>query len=521
MQRQDVIRKMESGTGWDVIVIGGGATGLGIALEASSRGYSCLLLEQSDFAKATSSKSTKLIHGGVRYLAQGNIALVREASLERGLLFRNAPHLVKDQSFLLPVYTYIELLKFTIGLKLYDWISGRSSIGPSVFISRKKTLERLPNLHPAGILGAVQYHDGRFDDARLAVNLAQSVFDAGGFAINYMQVTGLLKDDAGFINGVDVKDMESGGQYRLNAKAVINATGVFADDILQMDASGASRLICASQGVHIVLDKKFLASDEALMIPETPDGRILFAVPWHNKVVVGTTDIPVKQVSLEPVAMEKEIDFILATASRYLLHKPVKKDILSVYAGLRPLAAPQGERKKTKEISRSHVIRVSDSNLFTMLGGKWTTYRKMGQDMIDHVEKKLHWPPATSVTASLHIHGFSNDLNAALPFHDYGSDAAGIIQLMEEHPDGWISKTLGIHQAQVTWAVKEEMARTVDDVLSRRTRALLLDARESVRMSVTVATMMARLLHKDQQWINEQVMRFKEIAGNYILEETT
>jgi glycerol-3-phosphate dehydrogenase len=518
MHRQDVIKKIESNPGWDIIVIGGGATGLGIALEASSRGYACLLLEQSDFAKATSSKSTKLIHGGVRYLAQGNIALVREASLERGLLLRNAPHLVKDQSFLLPVYTYTELLKFTIGLKLYDWIAGRSSIGPSVFISRKKTLKRLPNLDPAGLLGAVQYHDGQFDDARLAVNLAQSVFDAGGFAVNYMQVTGLLKDDAGFTNGVNVKDLESGGLYRLNAKAVINATGVFADDILQMDAAGTSRLICASQGVHIVLDKKFLASEEALMIPETPDGRILFAVPWHNRVIVGTTDIPVKQVSLEPVAMESEISFILATASRYLLHKPGRNDILSVFAGLRPLAAPQGERKKTKEISRSHVIRVSDSNLFTILGGKWTTYRKMGEDMMDRVEKKLNWRSKKSVTPLLHIHGYTENANTKEPFDIYGSDAGNILRLMEENPAGWISKSLNIHEAQVIWAVQEEMARTVDDVLSRRTRALLLDAGESVRMSVTVATIMARLLNKDQQWINEQARQFKELAGNYMPE---
>ncbi len=504
---------------WDVIVIGGGATGLGIAMDAVSRGYKTILLEGSDFAKGTSSRSTKLVHGGVRYLAQGDIKLVREASIERGLLCRNAPHLVKNQTFVIPIYTYWDRLKYTIGLKLYDWIAGRLTLGSSVFISRRKTLEALPGIKSENLLGGVLYHDGQFDDSRLAINLVQSIVANGGCAINYTKVTGLLKDKDGKVSGVIATDTESRSELRLNGKAVINATGVFVDDILNMDKPGAEKTICVSQGVHLVLDKKFYPSEHALMIPETSDGRVLFAVPWHDKVVLGTTDTPVQEASLEPRALEKEINFILDTAAGYLSIKPQRSDVLSVFAGLRPLAAPKQGEQKTKEISRSHKIIVSPSNLFTILGGKWTTYRKMGEDMVDRIEKHLEWTHKKNATAGMHIHGYAEKMNWDDPFYFYGSDALQIKNRINGTANQWISESLKIHPMQVQWAVENEMARTVEDVLSRRTRALLLNARESIRIAPEVAAIMARSLGRDEEWIHSEVEQYTKLAQEYILKQ--
>jgi glycerol-3-phosphate dehydrogenase len=502
---------------WDIVVIGGGASGLGIALDAITRGYKVLLVEQSDFAKGTSSRSTKLVHGGVRYLAQGDIRLVREASIERGLLHRNAPHLVKDQTFIVPVYTLWDRLKYTIGLKLYDRIAGKLRLGPSNFISRKGTIAKLPGIRTEGLKGGVVYHDGQFDDSRLAINLVQSIWENGGDAINYTKVTGLLKNEQGHISGVAVTDIETGQSHSFKAKAVVNATGVFVDDIHQMDAPGSRKSICVSQGVHIVLDKSFFPSDDALMIPNTSDGRVLFAVPWHDKVVVGTTDTPIEEASLEPQALEKEINFILETAANYFTRPPQRSDVLSVFAGLRPLAAPQKVGQKTKEISRSHKIIVSSSHLFTILGGKWTTYRKMGEDMVNRIEQDLSWPHKKPGTASLHIHGYANDMNWQDPFYFYGSDAQLLRQQINGTANEWLSNELKIHRQQVIWAVQHEMARTVEDVLSRRTRALLLDARESRRIAPEVASIMATALGKDKQWENEQVASFNQLVEQYIL----
>jgi glycerol-3-phosphate dehydrogenase len=516
-KRPTSIKQIEEVTLWDILVIGGGATGLGIALDAVSRGYKTLLLEQADFAKGTSSRSTKLVHGGVRYLAQGELRLVREASIERGLLHRNAPHLVKNQTFIIPLYSYWDRLKYTIGLKLYDWIAGRLSLGASVFISQKETIKHLPNIKTQGLIGGVLYHDGQFDDSRLAINLVQSIFDHGGYALNYVRVNGLLKDHNNKISGVVARDTETGIDYRIQSKAVINATGVFVDDILKMDNAAAPKSICVSQGVHLVLDKKFFPSDDALMIPATSDGRVLFAVPWHNKVVVGTTDTPVEHASLEPVALEKEIKFILQTAGEYFTQVPQRSDVLSVFAGLRPLAAPQGGQQKTKEISRSHKIIVSPSRLYTILGGKWTTYRKMGEDMVDRIEKTIGWPHRATTTSDMKIHGHDKPAIAGDAFSFYGSDAGNVKALMNGDARQWISEGLQIHQSQVIWAVKEEMARTVEDVLARRTRALLLDARESIRISRTVAEIMAKALDKDEDWVRQQVSKYGEMAGKYVL----
>ena len=502
---------------WDILIIGGGATGLGIALDAVSRGYKTLLVEGSDFAKGTSSRSTKLVHGGVRYLAQGDLRLVREASVERGLLCRNAPHLVKNQTFIIPVYSHWDKLKFTIGLKIYDWISGKLTLGPSVFISRQKAIKALPGVESKGLLGGVLYHDGQFDDSRLAINLVQSIIERHGCAVNYCKVTGLLKNKEDKIEGAVVEDKEANLTYGVKARAVVNATGVFVDDILQMDNASAPKSICVSQGVHLVLDKKFYPSSHALMIPETSDGRVLFAVPWHDKVVVGTTDTPVDEASLEPKALEKEISFILETAGSYLTQKPTRLDVLSVFAGLRPLAAPKQGEQKTKEISRSHKIIVSSSNLFTILGGKWTTFRKMGEDMVNRIENRLGWQHRKPATASLPIHGYTQKINWNDPFYFYGSDAGQLTQSMNGSTGIWISEDLKIHKVQVRWAVEHEMARTVEDVLSRRTRALLLDARESIRICPEVARLMAEVLGKDEAWIESEVKQYTRLAEQYLL----
>lgn len=518
IERTSLIAKIKDpAVEWDILVIGGGATGLGIALDAAARGYKTLLVEQSDFAKGTSSRSTKLVHGGVRYLAQGDIRLVREASIERGLLYRNAPHLVKDQTFIVPVYSLWDRLKYTIGLKLYDRIAGRLRLGPSIFITRNETIKKLPGIKTTGLKGAVEYHDGQFDDSRLAINLAQTILENGGVAINYVQVTGLLKDPAGLLSGATLMDMESGQTFAVKTKAVVNATGVFVDDILQMDKPGSDKSICVSQGVHLVLDKSFHPSADALMIPETSDGRVLFAVPWHDKVVVGTTDTPVDEASLEPTALEKEINFILETASAYFTKKPARSDVLSVFAGLRPLAAPKKGEQKTKEISRSHKIIISPSHLFTILGGKWTTYRKMGEDMVNKIEKELNWKRLSSATGSLHIHGYAATTDWNDPFYFYGSDAGSLRRQMNGDANLWISEELKIHKAQIKWAVEQEMARTLEDVLSRRTRALLLNAKESKRIAPDVAAVMAAALGKDDKWKEEQVKAFTQLAEQYVL----
>lgn len=502
---------------WDILVIGGGATGLGVALDAVSRGYKTLLIDQADFAKGTSSRSTKLIHGGVRYLAQGNIRLVREASVERGLLARNAPHLVKDQTFIIPVYSYWDLTKYTVGLKLYDWISGKLSLGASSLISRKKTLESVPGIKPEGLLGGVMYHDGQFDDSRLAINLVQTILENGGCPVNYMKVVGLLKGQDKKINGAVIEDAESGKKYPIKTRSVVNATGVFVDTIMQMDNSSGKKTICVSQGVHLVLDKKFYPSSHALVIPKTSDGRVLFAVPWHNRVVTGTTDTLISEPSLEPHALEEEITFILDTIASYLTVKPQRSDVLSVFAGLRPLAAPKEGKQKTKEISRSHKIIVSPSKLITILGGKWTTYRKMGEDVVDRIEKELNWQHIKTRTATMHICGYKKEVNWNDPLYFYGSDTVKIRLLINETASDWISESLYIHKIQVIWAVKYEMARTVEDVLSRRTRALILNARESIRIAPEVAKIMAAELNRDEQWISNQVIEYTKLANQYIL----
>lgn len=520
MKREELLKKISDPSKvWDVVVIGGGATGLGVAVDAVTRGYSVALFELEDFAKATSSRSTKLVHGGVRYLAQGDVSLVLEALHERGLLKKNAPHLVKNQSFVIPNYRYWDNFLYTVGLTLYDILAGGLSLGRSKYQSHKKTVQHLPTIRTEGLKGGVVYHDGQFDDSRLAVNLAQSCVENGGCPINRMQVTGILHSAEGTANGVKVKDLMSGQEYEVKAKAVINATGIFVDSIMEMDVPTHEHMVRPSQGVHLVLDKSFLQSDYAIMIPKTDDGRVLFAVPWHDKVVVGTTDTVRDKPELEPQALEQEIEFILNTAGRYMSRKPQRKDVLSVFAGLRPLAAPKKEGKSTKEISRSHKIFVSKNKLVTITGGKWTTYRKMAEDTVDKVVSLRLLEKRECVTKNFHIHGYRPDPDLNNHLYIYGSDISAIKALMESDQ----SMAEKLHPkydytvAEVVWAVREEMALDVEDVLARRVRLLFLDARIAVEVAPKVAQIIAKELGYDQDWIDQQVKDFSDLSKHYIL----
>ena len=517
-QRATLLHQLTGPADWDLLVIGGGATGLGVALDGLSRGYRTLLLEQADYAKGTSSRSTKLVHGGVRYLAQGDVGLVREALHERGRLLRNAPHLVKNQDFIIPSYSWWGAPFYTIGLKLYDLLAGRRSFGASRYLGKAETRRRLPNLDPRGLRGGVLYHDGQFDDARLAINLAQTAIEQGGTLLNYFQVGGLLKDARGQINGVVATDQETGRVYELKAKVVVNATGVFVDDILRLDEPGARPLVRPSQGVHLVLDHAFLPGPDALMIPKTDDGRVLFAVPWHGRLVLGTTDTPLDERRLEPTALEEEIDFILRTAARYLVRAPRRADVLSLYAGLRPLAAPPDGATKTKEISRSHKILVSAAGLLTITGGKWTTYRRMGQDVVDRAVALGRLPQAASQTADLPIHGAQPTPDHGPYLAVYGSDQPALQRLVAAEPAlaEKLAPDLEFTKAEVVWAARYEMARTVEDVLARRVRVLFLDAAAALRMAPTVAALLARELGHDVRWEQAQVAAFGEVARHYL-----
>lgn len=505
---------------YDIVIIGGGATGLGVALDAISRGYSVLVLEKHDFAKGTSSRSTKLVHGGVRYLAQGDLALVLEALKERGLLLSNAPHLVKNQSFIIPIYSWTDRIKYTAGLKLYDIMAGKLSFGKSTFIDRDETLMRLPTVKADDLKGGVVYQDGQFDDARLALNIALTCMDKGAHILNYAGVDSLKKDEHGKIEGVIFTDEETGNSYEVSAKVVVNATGVFSDSILRMDQPDANKSIIPSQGVHLVMSRSFLPGSDALMIPETSDGRVLFAVPWYDKLVVGTTDTPRDHPSLEPKALEKEIQFILSTAGEYLTRAPKRSDVQSVFAGLRPLAAPQSEGASTKEISRSHKVIISSSKLVTITGGKWTTFRKMGEDTVSKAIDVGGLMPRKSKSARYQIRGYTDNPDHDTHFGIYGADLPSLMELTKENPS-WaepLHPDYEYIQAEVIWAVRVEYCRQIEDFLARRIRILLLDATAARTMAPKVAELMAKELRRDQDWQSAQIVRFEQIADHYFIQ---
>ncbi len=502
---------------WDVIIIGGGATGLGTALDSASRGYKTLLVEQSDFAKGTSSRSTKLVHGGVRYLAQGDIGLVKHALRERGLLAKNAEHIVHKEEFIIPCYNWFSITKYLIGLTLYDWLAGKYSLGKSKFLTKKQTLFSMPGIKEKGLKGSISYYDGKFDDARLAVNIAQTAIEQGATLINYMKVTNLLKEDNKVI-GIETEDNLTHEKFNIKGKVIINATGVFVDEILQMNNPNAKKMVRPSQGVHIVLKKEFLNSEFALMIPKTTDGRVLFAVPWHNHLLVGTTDTPINNCSLEPRALKEETAFILSTAGSYFTRKPQESDILSVFSGLRPLAAPtETDGNSTKEISRDHKLIVSAKGLITITGGKWTTYRKMAEETIDLAIKhaKLEFVPCT--TKELKIHGCAKATDQNY-LNIYGSDRKHIEELIKQQPQ--LNKQLHpkfpYTEAEVVWAIRFEMAETVEDILSRRLRVLFIDAKAAIEMCEKVAEILAIELKADNSWKDEQIKIFIKLASEYI-----
>ncbi|MEO5995974.1 MAG: glycerol-3-phosphate dehydrogenase/oxidase [Chitinophagaceae bacterium] len=519
LNRNDSLEKLQSQTVWDLIIIGGGATGLGVAVDAANRGYATLLLEQCDFAKGTSSRSTKLVHGGVRYLAQGNIGLVYDALHERGLLLKNASHIVKRQAFIIPCYGVLSKFKYLIGLKIYDWLSGTFSFGRSSFINRKNMIKALPEINTKGLVGGIKYFDGQFDDARLAINLAQTSVAQGAVVLNYCKVSKLAKK-GGKIQAVTAYDMEKSREYQLRAKTVINATGVFVDDILQMDKPETKPLVRPSQGIHLVFDKSFFTSSNALMIPKTADGRVLFAVPWHDHVLVGTTDTPLNKPTIEPKALDEEVNFILKTMQQYLSKLPTKKDVLSVFAGLRPLAAPQKETGNTKEISRDHKLIVSESGLITITGGKWTTYRKMAEETVNAAIKVGNLEPVPCGTKQLAIHGSITTPSSDDALSIYGTDQEGIKNLVLENPSllKKLIEELPYTQAEVVWSVRHEMARTVEDVLARRLRILFLDAKAAMNAAPKVAELIAKELNRDEHWIADQLESFYSLANNYLLE---
>jgi glycerol-3-phosphate dehydrogenase len=509
-----------SGEPWDIAVIGGGATGAGVAVDAATRGFDVVLVEAHDFGKGTSSRSTKLVHGGVRYLEQGNVPLVMSALKERGLLRLNAPHLVHDLAFVVPNYSWWEAPFYGIGLKLYDLLAGKYGFGPSRVLTKEETLERLPALEPEELRGGVIYYDGQFDDARLLIHLMMTAADHGATLVNYCPATELLRDAEGYVNGLIARNDETGEELAISARAVVNATGVFTDEVRRMADPKAEPLMVTSQGIHLVFDGSFLKGDSALMVPRTRDGRVLFVIPWHGHAVAGTTDTPIDTPTLEPKALDEEIEFILETAGRYLSRPPSRADVLAVYVGLRPLVKSGNGEGRTSAISRDHVIHVDISGLLTITGGKWTTYRHMAEDCVDHAITLGRLRDADCETKNLRIHGYREcpDSNSCReePLDVYGSDAAKIRALAADpalasrlHPE------LPYIAAEVVWAAREEMARSIEDVLARRTRALFLNAHAAMQMAEPVAKLMASELGRDEAWIESQVKQFCELAKQY------
>lgn len=516
MNRKNHLKKVKNKKKpWDIVIIGGGASGLGAAVDAASRGYRTLLLEKNDFAKGTSSRSTKLVHGGVRYLQNGDISLVIEALKERGIMRKNAPHLVQDLSFVIPSYDWWNSPFYGIGLKIYDMMAGNLGLGPSTLLDRQETIDLIPNVKKKGLRGGVIYHDGQFDDARMAISLAQTAENHGASLINYCGVTSLVKEGE-MITGVTAKDEFSGEEFSISAKVVINATGVFSDQIIQMDQPGSRKLIVPSQGVHIVLDKSFLNGPHAIMVPHTTDGRVLFAVPWNDYVVVGTTDTLIKQALEEPIALEEEIAFILENAGAYMTTPPTRADVKSVFSGLRPLAAPEDNGSATKEISRHHKVTVSTSGLVSILGGKWTTYRKMSEDLINTAQSVGGLPERACISHSLPIHGYDYNSDWSNPLHVYGTDIEKIHKLDEAGNES-LSDQLYLTKNQIVWAVREEMAMTVEDVLARRSRALFLNAETTLALAPKVAKIIAEEAGHNQDWFDQQIKEFNALAQNYLL----
>ena len=503
---------------WDMIIVGGGATGAGIAVDAASRGYEVLLLEQHDFGKGTSSRSTKLVHGGVRYLEQGNIALVMEALKERGLLRQNAPHLVSNLAFVVPNYDWWEAPFYGLGLKIYNVLAGKYGFGNSEILTREETLVRLPTIKTEGLRGGVVYYDGQFDDARLLINLVTTAVEQGATALNYARVVSMTKDGDGFVDGVVAADQESGREFTLPARVVVNAAGAFSDSVRRLAEPDAATLMAPSQGIHLVFDGSFLSTESAIMVPHTSDGRVMFAIPWHGHTLVGTTDTPIATPTLEPQPLEEEIDFILETAGQYLRKAPTRNDVLSVFVGIRPLVK-SGDSKLTAALSRDHTIHIDASGLLTTTGGKWTTYRNMAEHAVDQAADLGRLAERPCVTRTLNVHGFHSNPERFGALGVYGADAPAIQDLMRATPSlaAPLHAQLPYTGAEVVWAARHEMARTVEDTLARRTRALFLNARAAEAMAPEVARLMAGELAWDVSRQAAEVTTFATLAKGYRL----
>lgn len=516
MTREIGMGRLSAEEAWDIIVIGGGATGLGIAVDAAKRGFKVLLLEKNDFAKGTSSRSTKLVHGGVRYLAQGNIKLVVEALRERSFLLANAPHLTKVQEFIIPAYSWFDKWFYGIGLYVYDILSQKRSLGRPKILGKKALMNLMPTLNGEGLSGGIVYKDGQFDDARLAIALARTADALGGTVLNYFSVIALLKEN-GKVVGVSAQDELGDASFDLKAKAVINATGVFVDAILEMDEPNNPAAVMPSQGVHLVVGKQFFPCSSALMIPKTKDGRVLFALPWNGAVVIGTTDTPLDQINEEPVALSEEIDFIIAHFNAYNNKKIDRSDLMSVFAGLRPLVKTSN-KGNTALASRDHTILVSSSNLITITGGKWTTYRKMAKDAVNNAAFVAKLPVVKCSTRKLRLHGYAPHMVYGSPLSGYGTDAETIRKMIADSPElaERIHPAFDYCKAEIVWAVKHEMAMTIEDILARRSRMLFVDARAAIASAEKVAGTMAALLQKDDEWHSDQVTRFRELAEPYL-----
>jgi glycerol-3-phosphate dehydrogenase len=517
MRRSDMIARLGGRRDpWDLVVIGGGATGTGVAVDAASRGYDVLLLEQHDFGKGTSSRSTKLVHGGVRYLEQGNIALVMEALKERGLLRQNAPHLVSNLAFIVPNYDWWEAPFYGLGLKIYNALAGKYGFGSSEILTREETLARLPTIKTDGLRGGVVYYDGQFDDTRLLINLVETAADQGATLINYVRVVAITKGTDGFVSGVVAADQETGQQWTVGARVVVNATGAFSDSVRRLAEPDVAALIAPSQGIHLVFDRSFLAGEFAIMVPHTSDGRVMFAIPWHGHTLVGTTDTPITTPTLEPRPLEGEIEFILETAGQYLLKPPAREDVLSVFAGIRPLVK-SGDSKLTAALSRDHTIHFDASGLLTTTGGKWTTYRNMAEHTVDQAADFARLAERPCVTRTLNVHGFHSNAERFGTLGVYGSDALAIQALMRDTPalNAPLDPRLPYTGAEVVWAARHEMARTVEDVLARRTRALFLNARAAEAMASEVARLMAGELGWDASRQAAETAAFVTLAKQY------
>ena len=502
-RRADLLARLAQPHHFDLAVIGGGATGLGVALDAAARGFSVVLVDSHDFAKGTSSRATKLVHGGVRYLAQGNIALVREALHERTTLLNNAPHLAQPLPFVMPSYHFWETPFYGIGLKMYDALAGKAGLGATEFLGRQRTLECLPTARQEGLKGGVKYWDGQFDDARLALALARTAASLGALVVNYCPARALVHE-GGKVAGFVCEDADSGQQFTVRARTVVNATGVWVDTLRQMDGEAIGRpvkpIVAPSQGVHIVVDREFLPSDHALMVPKTADGRVLFAVPWLGKLILGTTDSPRQDIVREPQPFSEEVRFILEESARYLTPAPREEDIRSIWVGLRPLVKPQDDDgDNTKSLSREHTVLASRSGLVTVTGGKWTTYRAMAEDVLQKCFNTGLLPAKPAgATTHLPLVGTPNApvrhrISDAQGLHTYGSEAVTVQGISGAQTD----LGGGLTAAMVRFAARYEYACTVEDVLARRSRMLFLDARQAMAVAPAVADILREELDAD------------------------